>query len=446
MTEPTRLSAAQQGREIAARRLDPRDLTEAYLDAIANDPDAALIYARTTPERARVEAQAARDRQDTGALNGPLDGVPLAWKDNVDSAGIATEAGSRLLAGRVPETDAPVLGRATAAGLVCLGKTHMSELAFSGLGVNPITATPPNAFDALRAPGGSSSGSAVAAALGLASAAIGTDTGGSVRIPAVWNGLVGLKPGRGRVPLGGVVPLAESLDVVGPLARSAEDAALLLGVLAGDPRPVPEAAEPDGIALLAARGVVDEGCDAEVVDAFETALDALGEAGVKIGRAEVPEFARCLETAGEVSAIVNSEGWRRWGSAIEANPGVMYPMIEARFRAGAETSPDADAQARAIYAELARAVAGRIAETGPIALPAVACMPPPVERLLADESYYAERNLLALRNTRLANLLDLPAITVPLATPSTGLMLFGAPGDEWRLLALARGLEPLLAG
>jgi aspartyl-tRNA(Asn)/glutamyl-tRNA(Gln) amidotransferase subunit A len=229
------MSAATLGRGIAAGGIDARDLTEVYLAAIDAHPDAAAIYARLTPSRARAEADAARARAAAGTRRGPLDGVPLSWKDLFDTAGVATEAGSALLAGRVPTADAEALRRAARAGLVALGKTHMTELAFSGLGVNPVTATPPNINDPELAPGGSSSGAAASVAFGLAAAGIGSDTGGSVRVPAAWNDLVGLKTTHGAVPLDGVVPLCASLDTVGPLTRSVEDAALVHAVLAGEP-------------------------------------------------------------------------------------------------------------------------------------------------------------------------------------------------------------------
>ena len=178
------MTAADLGRGIAAGAIDPRELAEVYLGAIDGHPQAPAIYARTTPERARTEADAAAGRARAGLRRGPLDGVPVSWKDNFDTAGTATEAGSALLAGRVPERDAAVLATATRAGLVCLGKTHLTELAFSVLGLNPVTATPPNINDPELAPGGSSSGAAASVAFGLAAAAIGSDTAGSVRVPA----------------------------------------------------------------------------------------------------------------------------------------------------------------------------------------------------------------------------------------------------------------------
>lgn len=441
MADARILTAAEQGREIEAGRIDPRELVEAYLDAIAAHPERDRIYVRTTPERAHAEAAAAADRAARGMRLGPLDGVALAWKDNVDTAGVETEAGSRLLAGRVPERDAKVLATASAAGLVCLGKTHLSELAFSGLGVNPMAATAPNAFDPDLAPGGSSSGSAAATALHLAAAGIGTDTGGSVRIPAAWNGLVGLKTTFGLISNEGVVALAETLDSVGPLARTVEDAGLLLDALTGQVTQT----EVSPALYQIADTIVTEGCDPGVTESFSTALDRLGRGGVALSRGPVPEFAEALDIAGRMSSIVTIDGWRAWGEVIEANPGVMYPMIEQRFRVGATVDADADRMARAALSALRERVSARMERDGLLLMPSVACLPPAVDRLLADEAFYSERNLLALRNTRLANLLGLSAITLPIGDhPMTGLTVVAPPRAEGGLLAAGRALAPLL--
>lgn len=435
------MSAAGLGRAIGAGEIDPRDLAEVFLGAIAAHPDTDRIYARTTPERARAGADAAAARARSGARLGPLDGVPIGWKDNYDIEGEVTEAGSMLLKGKVASRDAAAFAAATAAGLVCLGKTHMSELAFSGLGVNPITATPPNAFEPDRAPGGSSSGAAVSTALGLAAAGIGSDTGGSVRIPAGWNGLAGLKTTAGAISCEGVVPLSTTHDTVGPLARTVEDCGLLYAIMAGLPPEVPAPADLNGARFLIPETVVLEGCDAQVAAAFEAALETLAEAGARLTRAPVPEFAEAIDVAARLSPIVTTEGWRRWGETIEANPGVMYPLIERRFRAGMGGSVETDREALAEYARLSQAVQGRMEEHGPMLMPTSPCLPPKVADLLADDDYFSERNLLALRNTRLGNLLTLCALTVPSATPMAGLMLVAGPGREGKLLALGRAVE-----
>jgi aspartyl-tRNA(Asn)/glutamyl-tRNA(Gln) amidotransferase subunit A len=438
------MSAADLGRGIGAGRIDPRALAEAFLAAIATHPETPRIYARTTPDRARAGAAAASERARAGNRLGPLDGVPISWKDNYDIAGEVTGAGSKLLAGNVAVRDAAAFAAATAQGLVCLGKTHMSELAFSGLGINPVTATPPNAIEPHRAPGGSSSGAAVSTALGLAAAGIGSDTGGSVRIPAAWNGLAGLKTTAGRISTEGVVPLSTTLDTVGPLCRTVEDCGLLYAAMAGLPMTAPDPAPLAGARLLVPGTVVLDGCDPEVAAGFEAAVAALVTAGVKITRMAVPEIAECFDVAARISNIVGPEAWRIWGDTIEANPGVMYGRIEARFRTGMGGSAEQDRAALAELARLSRAVQARMVEHGPIAMPTTAILPPPVDRLLANEAYFTERNLTGLRNTRLGNLLTLSALTVPTAAPMVGLMLMAGPGRENLLLALGRAAEPVL--
>jgi aspartyl-tRNA(Asn)/glutamyl-tRNA(Gln) amidotransferase subunit A len=438
------MSAADLGRGIGAGEIDPRDLAEVFLAAMAAHPDTPRIYARITAERARTGADMAADRAKSGARHGPLDGVPISWKDNYDIKGEVTEAGSMLLKGKVATSDAAAFAAATAVGLVCLGKTHMSELAFSGLGVNPVTATPPNAFEPERAPGGSSSGAAVSTALWLAAAGIGSDTGGSVRIPAGWNSLAGLKTTAGAIPTAGVVPLSTTLDTVGPLCRTVEDCALLYAAMAGLKQVVPEPAALSGVRFLIPETIVLDGCDPEVTAAFEAALDNLAASGAVLTRAPVPEFDETFDVAARISPIVTTEGWRIWGDAIEANPGVMYPLIEQRFRAGKGGSEAGDREAMARYARLSQAVQGRMEADGIMLMPTSPCLPPVVSELLADEHYFAKHNLLGLRNTRLGNLLTLSALTVPTATPMVGLMLVAGPGQEDRLLALGQTMESVV--
>ena len=337
--------AADQARALAKGEINAQALTEAYLDAIEAHPSRDEIYARTTADRARAEARAAADRAKRGTQLGPLDGVPISWKDLYDSAGVATEGGTRLLKGRVPEADCTVLVRGTAAGTVCLGKTHTTELAFSGLGVNPMTATPPNSIDPPRAPGGSSSGAAVSTNLGLAAAGIGSDTGGSVRIPAGWNDLVGLKTTAGRIPTDGVIALSRTYDTVGPLTRTVEDAALLYAMLADLPVPDWDRGSLSDEKLLVAETLVLDGCDDGVVEAMDDALSRLAAAGMQISRGLIPEFQGVFDTMRDLSPLVPVEAWDEWGDVIEANPDTMWAPIEKRFRQG--MTPDRDADGRA---------------------------------------------------------------------------------------------------
>lgn len=433
--------ATEQGRAIMAGLVSPVDLTEGYLDAAARAPLAPRIYARLTPDRARAESVAAHDRARAGLRRGLLDGVALAWKDNIDSAHIGTEAGSALLKGRVPQRDAGILDTATAQGAVCLGKTHMTELAFSGLGLNPPVATVPNAYDAALVGGGSSGGSAVAVALGLAAAAIGTDTGGSIRLPAAWNGLVGFKPTPGAVDMTGIVPLCRRFDVAGPIARSTEDCAEIFALIRGTTAPDLRGAEPSRLRLMVLDGLPFAQARKEPVAAFEAAVDQLAAAGASITRAAPT----CVEQAAVLSPVLFApEAYGLWRDQIEAAPELMYPPILERFRGGRDV-PAADYVAgwdrlEQLRREWAAAVAGFDA----VILPTAPILPPEIARLETDPAFFASENLLSLRNTRIGNLLGLPAISLPTAQPACGIMLLGAAGGDLALLRAAAAAETAL--
>ena len=435
------MTAADLGRGIAAGDIDPVTLCETYLEAIAAHPLRDRIYARVTPDRARSEAAASAVRARDGRRLSPLDGVPISWKDLFDTAGIGTESGSKLLEGRVPARDAQVVRNATSMGLVCLGKVHMSEIAFSGLGYNPSTATPPCVNDADAVPGGSSSGSAASVAFGLAAASIGSDTGGSVRIPAAWNDLVGLKTTHGRISLEGVVPLALKFDTIGPLCRSVEDVALLTAALEGGKQPDLGGATLQGRRFaIVTTAFMDDLREAPKA-AFERAVAALKAAGAQVDTIEVPAVEDALETSG---CLVTSEAYGLWRDVIEAKPDKMYAEILTRFRLGRDYSgPDyvaAWAKLEAARVAYDRAVAGYDAVLAPTA----ANLPPNLERLNTDHDYYKSENLLTLRNTRIGNLLGLCALTLPTGTPSCGLMLIGAPYQDSAILRLGAAAEKVL--
>jgi aspartyl-tRNA(Asn)/glutamyl-tRNA(Gln) amidotransferase subunit A len=434
-------TAGDLGRAIGAGKVHPVELVEAQLAAIDVHPLAGRIYARVTPERARAEAMAAAGRAKAGLRKGLLDGVPLSWKDLFDTAGTATEAGSALLKHRTPGADAEVLARATLAGLVCLGKTHMSELAFSGLGLNPVTATPPSVNDPDAVAGGSSSGAAASVAFGLAPAAIGSDTGGSVRIPAAWNDLVGLKTTAGLLPLTGTVPLCETFDTIGPLARNVEDCALLLGIMEGRPAPDLRGAQLRGARLLLLETVALDGLRPDPAAAFDRSVARLGAAGARIEQLAAPEV---TEAMGLAALLFTAEAYAIWRDTIEAAPQKMFPRILERFRSGAGfTAADYVAGWRRLRA-LRRIWADRVAGADAVILPTAPILPPQANRLMTDDAYYVAENLLALRNTRIANLLGLSAVTLPAGAPSCGISLMGPAHGEARLLRLAQAAEAAL--
>ncbi|MBS0563305.1 MAG: amidase [Proteobacteria bacterium] len=435
-------SAAEIGRAIGRGEVSPLWLAEDYLAAIHAHPDADRIYARLTESRALAEAAAAERRAKAGQRLSPLDGVPVSWKDLFDTAGVATESGSRLLAGRVPDADAQVLRNATAAGLVCLGKTHMTELAFSGLGLNPMTATPPNVNDPALAPGGSSSGAAASVAFDLAAAAAGSDTGGSVRVPAAWNNLVGLKTTHGRLPMAGTVPLVESFDTIGPLTRTVEDAALMLAAFDGGRAADLRGATLAGKRLLVMETLALENCRAEPLAAFEGAVSRLAAAGATVERGAFPELAEAMGLAG---VVFTTEAYAIWKDRIEAAPDLMFPPVRERFRLGGATSGVDYVRAWRRLREIRALWGERVAGHDAVLIPSAAILPPDAARLLADPDYFATENLLALRNTRIGNLMGLPALTLPTGVPACGIMLMGRAMGEEALLRLGAAAEAALA-
>ncbi|WP_113911405.1 amidase [Roseovarius dicentrarchi] len=441
MQDWLKMGVAELGRGIGAGSIDAAALTETYLDAIDAHPAGPRIYSTVTHERARAEAAAAAERARGGQRRGLLDGVPISWKDMFDSAGTATEAGSRLLKGRVPERDAEVLRRATAAGMVCLGKTHMSELAFSGLGLNPMTATPPCINDAGAVAGGSSSGAASGIAHDLAPGAIGSDTGGSVRVPAAWNDLVGLKTTAGRVPARGTVPLAARFDTIGPLARSVEDAALLLSVLEARAAPDLRGASLRGMRFAALQSAVMSDLRDAPARAYAEASDRLAAAGATITPVTAPEVDEAMDLA---AVLFSGEAYGTWGAVIEADPDLMFGPIRDRFRGGQAFGAPDFVSAWQRLDSLRTVWAARMAGFDAVLMPTAPNLPPNAQRLLEDGAYYVTENLLTLRNTRVGNLMGLAAITLPTGVPSCGIMLCGQAMGEDRLLRIARAAEAAL--
>ncbi|MDC0737930.1 amidase family protein [Cognatishimia sp. SS12] len=436
-----KMSAAQLGREIGEGKIDPVALTQAFLGAIDSHDLKDKIYSHVTYDRALAEAEAAAERARAGARLSPLDGVPISWKDLIDSADAPTEAGSALLKGRRPVRDGETLRIATQLGLVCLGKTHMSELAFSGLGLNPITATPPCVNDAKAVPGGSSSGAAASVAFDLAAIGIGSDTGGSVRIPAAWNDLVGLKTTWGRVSNAGTVPLCAKFDTIGPICRTVEDAALSLAALEGKPAADLRGARLKGLRFAILETVVLEEVREAPQRGFDQAVARLRDAGCIIETINAPE----IDSAMRLSApLFTAEAYGLWKDQIEANPQVMFPEILARFRSGASVSgPDYVAAWHALD-QYRSTWEARIAPYDAILAPTAPILPPNLERLMTDRDYYVTENLLALRNTRVGNLMNASAISLPTGVPSCGIMFMAAAGQDKRLLRIAAAAEKAL--
>jgi aspartyl-tRNA(Asn)/glutamyl-tRNA(Gln) amidotransferase subunit A len=281
-----KLSAAELGRSFAGGKLDPVEATEFYLNE-AKQTEA--VFITVTEKRARLEAEAARRRWKAGFPLSSLDGVPIAWKDLFDVRQTVTTAGSAVFRNHPPATkDAALVVLAARAGMVCLGKTNLPELAYSGIGMNPHFGTPrnPHSLSVARIPGGSSSGSAVAVALGSVPVAVGTDTGGSIRVPCAFNGLVGFRSSIGRLLLDGLYPVCPSLDTAGPIARTVEDCVILDAVFRG----VPQAPDQADFSLRGQRFVVegavldDVRVEASIRQNLENLVDGLVRHGAVIDR------------------------------------------------------------------------------------------------------------------------------------------------------------------
>ncbi|MEO0344522.1 MAG: amidase family protein [Pseudomonadota bacterium] len=438
-----KMTACEIGDAIEQGMLDPVEVTETYLEAIAANPRTDDIYTAVTVARARASAIAARTRSKSGQRTGRLDGVPMSWKDLFDSAGTATEAGSDLLKNRIPKADATLLDFAEKTGLPCLGKTHMSELAFSGLGLNPITKTSPNINDPDCVPGGSSSGAAASVAFDLAPVAMGSDTGGSIRTPSAWNDLVGFKPRHGTLSMTGAVALCPKFDTAGPLARSVEDAAEVFALL-NRSEPVDLLAKDARILKLAVlqTSALDD-LDAAVANGFDTALSDLAGAGVSLTDLDHSETAKAMALS---PVLFATEAYATWQTTIENAPEKMFPQILERFRSGAAHSGVDYVQAWQSLQRYRQSFKAQFANFDAVILPTVPIMPPKIERLMTDAQYYKSANLMALRNTRIGNLMGLSGISLPCREPSVGIMLLHPHGSNDALLSTAAVIAPILKG
>jgi aspartyl-tRNA(Asn)/glutamyl-tRNA(Gln) amidotransferase subunit A len=423
-------------------------------EAISRARDArgegARTFTRLYEERATREAAEWDAKRRAGAPLPPLAGLPISIKDLFDVAGETTLAGSRVLASHRPAAeDAEVVARLRRAGAVIVGKTNMTEFAFSGLGLNPHYGTPLNPWDraARRIPGGSSSGAAVSVTDGMALAAIGTDTGGSVRIPAALCGLTGFKPTARRVPLHGAIPLSVSLDSIGPLAPTVACCALLDAVLAGEaPQPLAPA-DVKGLRLALPQRYVLEGMDTAVARTFARAVTRLASAGVQI--TEIP-FAELdsLPTINAKGGFAAAEAWA-WHRELIERAGAEYdPRVAVRIRRGAAVTESELVELRAQRAAFQQRALEVVAPHDALALPTVPIVAPRLTPLETDDAEYARVNILVLRNPTVGNFLDWCGLSIPCHAPGeapVGFMLLGPGGADRRLLGVGAALERALS-
>ena len=401
---------------------------------------------RTVREAAMLEARAWDALRATGVAVSPLAGLPISIKDNIDFAGEPTSGGCKLLDKAPPATQhAVVVQRLLAAGAVIVGRTNMSELAFSGIGYNRLYGTPANPFDRAtgRIPGGSSSGAAISVTDGMAVAAIGTDTGGSVRIPAALCGLVGFKPTQARVPRDGVLPLSMLLDCVGPLACNVSDCALLDGILANDPFPL--VPFEGGLRLCTADDAVLADADETVRGDYERAKEALRQRGANIDALPVGAFAE-MDSYAARGSFSSAEAWERFGALIDARQHDIEPRIAERITRGRTiTAVDWVQNLRARTEMMAR-FAGYMQNYDALIAPTTPVIAPPTSDMENDDKF-RRANGLILRNPMIANLLDAPSLTIPChaaGSAPVGLMLIGPHMSDHRLLSIGATIERIL--
>ncbi|CAN5451338.1 amidase [soil metagenome] len=430
-----------------ASRPAARDRLEAALAGIA-DPqgEGARTYLTLYTDEARKAADASDARARAGAALGPLDGTIISIKDLFDVAGEPTRAGSRILADAPPaHADATVVTRLRQAGAVIVGKTNMVEFAFSGVGLNPHYGTPRNPADRACVPGGSTSGGGVAVADGLCEIAIGTDTGGSTRIPAALCGVVGFKPSQSRVPRDGVFPLSRALDSIGPIARSVAACALADAVMAGE---APTALEPAALAGLKfgiPQGLPLVDLDQTVAVRFAQAIGLIGRSGGTLS----DETFGLLDDMAKVNSpvpLVTVEAFAVHREWLAAHGPDYDPLVRARIEAASGISAQEHAAMLRARAALVKAMDARLANLDVLVLPTTPIVAPTLAEVATADGF-AARNRLLLRNTAIANFFDLCAISLPLPRAGglpTGLMLVARNGQDRRLLQIALAVETRL--
>ncbi|CAN7623988.1 amidase [Mesorhizobium sp. LjNodule214] len=425
-----------------------RDRLEVILSRLAARAGDERVFTRLYQEVARAAADAADARRKAGVTLGPLDGMIVSIKDLFDVAGEPTTAGSDMLRTASPAPrDAAIVRRLRQAGAVILGKTNMTEFAFTAIGDNLHYGTPGNATDASLIPGGSSSGAGVAVGEGTSEISIGSDTGGSVRIPASLNGVVGFKPTARRVPRDGAFPLSTTLDSIGPLARSVAQCAAADAVMAGEEPALLVPASLAGLRVGIPRGVLFEETEGQVATAFDQCLRKVELAGARIADLSIDDLLADMRAATKRGTIAAMEGaeihadWLTTGASVPVDPHVSGPLSRA-------LAVPASVYMRTIRRRkaLAAAMEERLASIDVLASPTTPIVAPSIVSMASDEALRGRAEGLLLRNTQVANQFDLCAISLPMpgtARPA-GLMLMARSGHDHHLFRFAAAVEALL--
>jgi aspartyl-tRNA(Asn)/glutamyl-tRNA(Gln) amidotransferase subunit A len=445
-------TASALSQDLRSGRLDPVDLCDQVFARIAEVGDPA-IFTETLRPRAEAEARAARERLRSGNPASLLDGVPVAWKDLYDFKGRVTTAGSVVLASNPPAAqDAALVAAGARAGLVSVGALNMTEFAYSGIGLNPHYGTPrnPNGTGPARAPGGSSSASGVAVAAGIVPIAFGTDTGGSIRIPAAFNGVVGYKTSTGHYPMAGVFPLSRTLDTLGPLAHSVEDCVLADTVLRGLQAPEVQAAPVEALDFVVPESVMLDGLSPAVAANFDATLARLDQAGARVRRIALPELAETLDLITRRAVLAAVEALDlHWDRLHGPDAARMDARVVRRIMNAANTSA---VDLTVLLRERKRLIAvvnDRIGDALLIS-PTTPVVAMPIAPLEADQDVFFQHNGLTLRNTSLGNFLDWCGLSIPNGVDAdqmpTGFMISAPHGRDRAVLAAGLAIEQIVRG
>ena len=445
------ISMTEMSRRLAAGSLSSRQLVEDALAAI-NDPngEGSRAFLTVYAEQARAVATEIDAQRRRGIVASPIAGIPISIKDLLDEAGHTTLGGSTVLVGQPPAlVDSTVVARLRKAGAIIIGRTNTVEFAYTGLGINPHYGTPKNVYDRAtgRIPGGSTSGGGISVADGMAAGAIGTDTGGSLRIPAALNGLVGFKPTQRRVPREGVMPLSTTLDSVGPIARSVADCALLDAILTGETARVPHVPALRGLRFAVPKTFFQNDLSDPVAHAFTTALARLSAAGAIIVELPMAEFAQApnINPRGMITAS-EAYAWHR--KYIKDGADKYDPRVLARIKTGETISAPDYVELLTLRREFILSINRAAAGYDAMLMPTTPDIAPPIAEVIKDDESYYRINGRMLRNPSVVNLFDGCALSVPChqaGDAPVGLMIAGIQNTDHHILSVGRAVEAVVS-
>ncbi|EIC83488.1 amidase [Serratia sp. M24T3] len=449
MTSPFPLSLQQAIEQLALGNLTSAQLTETALKNIRDtEGEGSLAFTQVYEQWAREQAAASSARRAANKALSPIDGVPISIKDLFDVQGEATTGGSRVLADApAAAAHAEIVTRLLAAGAVIIGKTNMTEFAYSGLGINPHYGTPANPWDreSRRIPGGSSSGAAVSVSDAMSFGAVGSDTGGSVRIPAAFCGLTGFKPTARRISMAGVLPLSASLDSVGTIAHDVASCVALDAAISGQPLSL-TVKDLAAAHFAIPQTLVLDGLDEQVSSAFAAAIAALKQAGAKISEIPLGEISE-LASINATGGFTALESWAWHKPLIAARADGYDPRVVSRIRRGEPLGEKDRVQLVQQRADWQQRISSKVQQYDALLMPTVPFIAPTIAELEADEETYFRVNGAALRNPSVINFLDGCAVSLPCqksgAAP-VGLMVAALPMQDEALMSWAQEIERCL--